>query len=160
MKINKSSETVKTAFGVAKSTVFLIAELLYTYKVHNLHAVVIINIQGFCTIQIWYKINNNITKICAESLRNSVGNHLAWPCIDIVTVQEPCWPYTRIGIGRIWMLCPRFIGIPLAISQCRHGFDINHHIRFLGVSRGQLFKLQKFMPLIMTTVVPSLILAR
>ena len=37
------------------------------------------------------------------------------------------------------MLCPRFIGIPLVISQGRHGFDIE----FLGVSRGQLFKLQK-----------------
>ena len=52
-------------------------------------------------------------------------------------------PYTRIGIGQFWELCPPYIGIQLAISLCRYGFDINHHIGYLGVSRGQLLKLQK-----------------
>ena len=47
-----------------------------------------------------------------------------------------------IGIGWFWELCPRYIKIPLAISLCRYGFDINHHIGFLGVMRGQLFNLQ------------------
>ena len=39
----------------------------------------------------------------------------------------------------------------LGISLCRYGFNMNHHIRFLGLSRGQLLK----MPLMMTTVVLS-----
>ena len=44
-------------------------------------------------------------------------------------------------------------------SHCAdNGLDINHHIRFLEVSRGQLLKLQKFMLPIIAIVVPSLIL--
>ena len=52
------------------------------------------------------------------------------------------WSYSRIGISQFWELCPRYIWILVEISLCRYGFDINHHIGFLGVSRGQLLKLQ------------------
>ena len=40
----------------------------------------------------------------------------------------------------------------------QYGFDINHHIGFSRVLRGQLLKLQFILPLIMATVVPSLVL--
>ena len=69
------------------------------------------------------------------------------------TLSSPAGHTQEIGIGRFWELCPRYIGIPLANSLCRYGFDINHHIGFLGVWRGQLLKLKKYMPSIMTTVV-------
>ena len=55
----------------------------------------------------------------------------------LITRSQSCWPYTRIGIGQY----------QLEISLCRYGFDIIHHIGFLGVSRGQLLKSQKFIPL-------------
>ena len=61
-----------------------------------------------------------------------------WLCSSIVT----CWPYRRIGIGWFGELCPRYIGTPLTFSLCIYGFDINHHIGFLGLSRGQLLKLK------------------
>ena len=41
-----------------------------------------------------------------------------------------------------------------------YGFDINHHIRFLGVSRGQLLNLQNFMPIMNTVVLPSTLLGQ
>ena len=41
------------------------------------------------------------------------------------------------GIGK---LCPRYTRIPLAISLCRYGFDINQYIGFWGVSRGATLK--------------------
>ena len=79
------------------------------------------------------------------------GEESCWPQ---GVCKLPCWPYARIGIGQFWELCPRYIGIPFNISLCIYGFDVNHDIGFLGVSRGQFLK---FMPLIMTIVVPSLI---
>ena len=61
-----------------------------------------------------------------------------WLCSSIVT----CWPYRRIGIGQFGELCPRYIGAPLTFSLCIYGFDINHHIWYLGLSMGQLLQLQ------------------
>ena len=48
------------------------------------------------------------------------------------------------------------LGVMPLIYQ--NGFDINHHIRFLGVPRGQLLNLQAFIPLIMTTALLSSVL--
>ena len=51
-----------------------------------------------------------------------------------------CCPYSRIGIGQFGS-CALDISEDLDISMWKYGFDINHHIGFLRVLRGQLLKL-------------------
>ena len=68
-----------------------------------------------------------------------------------------------LAIHKNWNTCRSILGVVTSeyrqgFSLCRYGADINHHIGFPRVSRGQLLKVTEFIPLTMTTVVPSSIL--
>ena len=86
---------------------------------------------------------NNIVKRrqCQKILSNQkLGSSKLSPQLSVVD-NSLCrrakgWPYTRIGIGRFWELCPRYIGIPVGNFTVQIWFRYQPSYRISGSIEG------------------------